>query len=105
STNNDYPSCVTAYPRGLPLTRVQIFSVSDLEAPSEFGVGRSAFASSNSRFSAVRFEIRSLPALTHCFPRSFTFYVALPVRSIQLSVFTFQLLQTGSPHQPITTNG
>ena len=29
-----------------------------------------------------RIEIRSLPALTHCFPRSFTFYVAHPVHSI-----------------------
>jgi type I restriction enzyme, R subunit len=29
-----------------------------------------------------RIEIRSLPALAHYFPRSFTFYVALPERSI-----------------------
>jgi Domain of unknown function (DUF3387) len=29
-----------------------------------------------------RIEIRSLPALTHCFPRSFTFHVAQPIRSI-----------------------
>jgi hypothetical protein len=28
-------------------------------------------------------EIRSLPTLTHCFPRSFTFYVAQPKRSIR----------------------
>jgi type I restriction enzyme M protein len=28
-------------------------------------------------------ETRSLPTLTHCFPRSFTFYVAFPVRSIR----------------------
>ncbi len=27
-------------------------------------------------------EIRSLPTLTHCFPRSFTFYVAHPIHSI-----------------------
>ncbi len=29
-----------------------------------------------------RIEIRSLPALTQCFSRSFTFYVAHPARSI-----------------------
>ena len=29
-----------------------------------------------------RIEIRSLPALAHCFPCSFTFYVAHPARSI-----------------------
>ena len=29
------------------------------------------------------FEIRSLPLLTHCFPRNFTFYVAHPIRSIR----------------------
>jgi type I restriction enzyme, R subunit len=29
-----------------------------------------------------RIEIRSLPTLAHCFPRSFTFYVAPPGRSI-----------------------
>jgi type I restriction enzyme R subunit len=29
-----------------------------------------------------RIEIRSLPALTHCFPHSFTFYVARPICSI-----------------------
>jgi hypothetical protein len=28
-------------------------------------------------------ETRSLPALTHCFPRNFTFYVAHPIRSIR----------------------
>ena len=28
------------------------------------------------------FETRSLPTLTHCFPRNFTFYVAHPIRSI-----------------------
>jgi hypothetical protein len=28
------------------------------------------------------YQIRSLPALTHCFPRSFTFYVVHPIRSI-----------------------
>jgi len=27
-------------------------------------------------------ETRSLPTLTHCFPRSFAFYVAQPIRSI-----------------------
>jgi hypothetical protein len=30
------------------------------------------------------FETRSLPALTHSYPRHFTFYVAHPNRSIQL---------------------
>ena len=30
----------------------------------------------------ISIEIRSLPALAHCFPRSFTFYVAHPARSI-----------------------
>jgi len=29
------------------------------------------------------FETRSLPALARCFPRSFAFYVAHPVRSIR----------------------
>ena len=29
------------------------------------------------------FETRSLPTLTHCFPRNFTFYVAHPMRSIR----------------------
>ncbi len=28
-------------------------------------------------------EIRSLPTLAHCFPRSFTFYVAHPIRSVR----------------------
>ena len=28
-------------------------------------------------------ETRSLPTLTRCFPRSFTFYVAFPIRSIR----------------------
>jgi hypothetical protein len=28
-------------------------------------------------------ETRSLPTLTHCFPRNFTFYVAHPIRSIR----------------------
>jgi len=27
-------------------------------------------------------ETRSLPTLTHCFPRNFTFYVSHPIRSI-----------------------
>ncbi len=30
----------------------------------------------------ISIEIRSLPPLAHCFPRSFTFYVAHPARSI-----------------------
>jgi putative endonuclease len=30
-----------------------------------------------------RFETRSFPTLPRCFPRSFTFYVAHPVRSIR----------------------
>jgi hypothetical protein len=30
----------------------------------------------------ISIEIRSLPALAHCFPRSFTFYVAHPARSV-----------------------
>jgi len=29
-----------------------------------------------------RFETRSLPAFARCYPRSFTFYVANPIRSI-----------------------
>src|SRR6266487_6159691 len=29
------------------------------------------------------FETRSLPPLTHCFPRNFTFYVSHPIRSIR----------------------
>jgi hypothetical protein len=35
-------------------------------------------------------ETRSLPALTHSYPRRFTFYVAHPIRSILPS--TFRLL-------------
>ena len=34
-----------------------------------------------------RVETRSLPALARCYPRSFTFYVAPPVRSILTSSF------------------
>jgi hypothetical protein len=30
----------------------------------------------------AEFETRSLPALTHSYPRHFTFYVAHPIRSI-----------------------
>ena len=33
-------------------------------------------------FGVAQVEIRCLPALAHCFPRSFTFYVAHPIRSI-----------------------
>jgi hypothetical protein len=35
-------------------------------------------------------ETRSLPTLTHCFPRSFTFYVAFPVRSIRRNRHGFE---------------
>jgi hypothetical protein len=43
---------------------IDVFSVAGLKQP------------------AISIEIRSLPTLAHCFPRSFTFYVALPARSI-----------------------
>jgi hypothetical protein len=36
-----------------------------------------------SRLNAERLEIHSLPALAHCFPPNFTFYVAYPIRSIR----------------------
>jgi len=35
------------------------------------------------RFNALTIETRSLPTLARCYPRSFTFYVAHPIRSIQ----------------------
>jgi hypothetical protein len=36
------------------------------------------------RYPGVRnVETRSLPTLTHCFPRNFTFYVPHPIRSIR----------------------
>jgi hypothetical protein len=35
-------------------------------------------------------ETRSLPALAHCFPRSFTFYVAHPIRSIRRDCIRFK---------------
>src|SRR5438874_2798624 len=38
-------------------------------------------------FRSKLFETRSLPALTRSYPRHFTFYVARPTRSIQLSSF------------------
>jgi len=34
-------------------------------------------------------EIRSLPTLAHCYPRSFTFYVAHPIRSIHVAWILF----------------
>src|SRR5262245_25896477 len=34
-----------------------------------------------------RVETRSLPALARCYPRSFTFYVAHPIRSTLTSAF------------------
>jgi hypothetical protein len=37
------------------------------------------------------FETRSLPALTRCYPRSFTFYVAPPERSIRNSSFEIRI--------------
>jgi len=30
-------------------------------------------------FRCLFFETRSLPTLAHCYPRSFTFYVAIPI--------------------------
>jgi len=41
---------------------------------------------------AKLFETRSLPALTRSYPRHFTFYVARPTRSIQLSSFRFLVI-------------
>jgi type I restriction enzyme R subunit len=45
---------------------------------------RPGFQSARAKIKVLvkRIEIRSLPALAHCFPRSFTFYVAPPGRSI-----------------------
>src|SRR5262245_49509152 len=37
----------------------------------------------NAPFNDVTIETRSLPTLARCYPRSFTFYVAHPIRSIQ----------------------
>jgi len=37
-------------------------------------------------------ETRSLPALARCYPRSFTFYVAHPTRSILTSHFQIHVL-------------
>jgi hypothetical protein len=36
-----------------------------------------------SRLNSESIETRSLPTLTHCFPRNLTFYVAHPIRSIR----------------------
>ena len=36
----------------------------------------------NGKRERLPYKTRSLPTLTHCFPRSFTFYVAFPVSSI-----------------------
>jgi len=41
-----------------------------------------------------RIEIRSLPALTHCFPRSFTFYVVRPAHSILRNTATRRTSKT-----------
>ena len=41
------------------------------------------------------FETRSLPALTRCYPRSFTFYVAPPNRSIRISCFELRIFAKG----------
>ena len=35
------------------------------------------------RFNTLTIETRSLPTLARCYHRSFTFYVAHPIRSIQ----------------------
>src|SRR5205814_7193009 len=47
------------------------------------------------------FETRSFPTLPRCFPRSFTFYVAHPVRSIPARPITsrpqFAMARTPSP--------
>jgi hypothetical protein len=43
-----------------------------------------------------RFETRSLPTLTHCFSRNFTFYVAHPIRSIRERASNIQLRGEGS---------
>jgi len=34
------------------------------------------------RYKKLRVETRSAPGLARCYPRSFTFYVANPIRSI-----------------------
>ncbi len=36
------------------------------------------------RVALVEIETRSLPTLTRCFPRNFTFYVAAPVSSVEI---------------------
>jgi hypothetical protein len=41
------------------------------------------------------FETRSLPALTRCYPRSFTFYVAPPDRSIRISSRELRIFAKG----------
>jgi hypothetical protein len=46
---------------------------------------------------APSIEIRSLPTLAHCFPRSFTFYVAHPIRSIREQAITISLSHPFDP--------
>jgi hypothetical protein len=50
------------------------------------------FASRCPTLNSESVETRSLPTLTHCFPRNFTFYVAHPIRSIREQAFNVQRL-------------
>jgi hypothetical protein len=53
-----------------------------------FGRAENRYVGEELNLSVSAFETHSLPTLARCFPRSFTFYVAHPIRSIQLfSVF------------------
>src|SRR5436190_22428184 len=47
------------------------------------------------------FETRSLPALTRCYPRSFTFYVARPIRSIRNSDFEIRNFPRPAPQTQV----
>jgi hypothetical protein len=55
--------------------------------PDQITDSPKAFCFPVSAFQVFYFEIRSLPALAHCSPRSFTFYAARSARSILLFNF------------------
>ena len=59
------------------------------------------------RFPNSTIETRSLPTLARCYPRSFTFYVAHPVRSIQTLLTSSFLLLTlrGARHEDLSHHG
>src|SRR5205823_1678171 len=75
---------------GFKRRRCAIFS----QLPKGAWLQRSfTLSTSSSAFQLFSFETRSLPSLTRSYPRRFTFYVAHPIRSIQLSATA----PTGAP--------